>query len=244
MIDYHARTRTVDVFVEFILEACADEHLHLPSGNYDAFYLVVSSSPLFGHEILARLARSVNGFLTPGQTAETAQSILRSLSHALDELHVRSNQLMVEGGEGPRKKRKKDRCSSASGGREPEVYAISFALLSKIAASVFASLPLQTLQEDLRRDTLSPIQEFYASSATVVKGAFKKIRSESNAEDWCGQIIATSILRLRHSLGTASQLQLGADADEKLVSRMFKISKIPHVLPELRVEIVRTRSSS
>ncbi|TCD70050.1 hypothetical protein EIP91_005031 [Steccherinum ochraceum] len=225
-VDYHAKTRTVDAYITATFQAITA----LQSTNdMQELYRASSSAPLFHHEYLHLLSRSVRSYLTPGQIFETAQGISRQLLALVEEWNASVN---PDSSDRPKKKRKVDNANQAS-----VLPAVKFALVVKAATPVLTSLPLHSLLSDAQEEVCGVIQAAMGTLVTNLKAALKKVEKEGS---WGWQLFATAILRLRYALSSVSALKLSSDVGDKLLSKMLACLKGNNVTSELRVEILRS----
>lgn len=229
LMDYHTKTRTMDVYVDATLQAV---FALSPTKDTRSLYAASLSGPLLHHSYLDSLSRSVRSYLTPGQVSETTQSIARHLATLLEDWQASSSSAKIQA-ERPKKKCKVDNTSSD----DTALSALKFSLVARIAASVLTALPLHSLLPDARREVQATIHEFIGSISSILRNAFRAI--EKSDDSWGWQLLSIAVLHLRYRVATASELLLTSESEEKLLAKMLSCLGVSHVTPELRVVIVR-----
>lgn len=236
ILDYHSKTRALDVLVDALLKACRAESWLANRFDRRTAYRSAASSTVFQQRYLGNLSRLVNSFLTPGQILISAELITRQLSETLSGCNGGPS-LGDSGEKRPRKRRKSEKGESLGDPVQSEAEVVAFALQSRIAATVLSALPTRFLEDDVRATVESTVQEFYSSLRPVIKDALKHSRGEGDG-NWASHLLVSSALRLKYVLRTASALHLSSAGDEKLSSKLLSSTKSVTLLPELRVEVV------
>lgn len=203
----------------------------------------MSAGPLTSLHFLDRISSAVHSFLTPGQVLETVRDVSRTLTDAYELFLEQESKLTADRGDGPRKKRKKDKDAPiAQDGTEPEYYAVSFALIAKTTVAVLRSLPLHTLTEDTRLEVQHAVGEVHSTIASraLTDGLLHAERMHS----WHWQMAVAGALRLHYGLVRAPGLEQQLHLEKSLSSAMLSLLSTPGVSPELIVETVNDYSSS
>ena len=227
-MDYHTKTRTMDIYIDATLQAVFALSL---TKDTRSLYAASLSGPLLHHSYLDSLSRSVRSYLTPGQVSETAQSIARHLAALLEEWQNSSPSAKNQA-ERPKKKRKVDAPSD-----DAALSALKFSLVARTAAVVLPALPLHSLLPDARQQVQTAVHELIGSISSILRNALRAI--EKSDDSWGWQLLSIAILHLRYRVATASELLLTSEHEEKLLAKMLSCLGVSHVTPELRVVIVR-----
>jgi hypothetical protein len=176
---------------------------------------------------------------------DTVIGALDAIKRSWDVFWEAQEKVIVDSGEGSRKKRKTTAAQGLSTGKagNPDAFAIAFTISARISTMVFSSLPLQSLPESTRFDIQRTLAEAQTSFIQLVlQQAFEVIRknlTNPRLEVWGCQVGAAALLRLNYGLIAAQQLRLRAESDEKMGARMLDVAGDDGVLPELSLEIVR-----
>ncbi|KAI0690683.1 Urb2/Npa2 family-domain-containing protein [Cytidiella melzeri] len=239
ILEYNAQTRSADAVVDLLLTAFGSHTFTSLSSSYGSLYITAATTALLHHAFLDDLSKFVYAFTTPGQISTIIQNTLEHLRVASFEFEQRSKLGSTEDDSVPRKKRKTEKGSlSASDGIES--FAISFATLAGIASVALTSLPLHLLQDNDRRVVVGTIQEYYGSFKATLKNASKRICSGDSSSTWSWQIVASAMIRLRYALGSDRTLQLDTEGNAKVIVKFSPLLKVEGLLPQLRIEILRT----
>ncbi|KAH8100543.1 Urb2/Npa2 family-domain-containing protein [Cristinia sonorae] len=225
LLEYHAKTRTLDIYVTASFHAFTS----LSSVDNRTLYISALSGPLLHHTHLESISRSARTYFTPGQVLETAQSIIRRLKDLLEEWE----NVHTEGIVRPKKKRKLDSPSDSA-----VLTMVKFVLVARFSAAVLASLPLHFLLPDVQSAVRNTIQEALDTLSSKLRTAFKAVE-KSDGDSWGWQLLIIAILSLRYALANTSDLRLSLESGDKTISKMLSCVKASHVFPELRVEILR-----
>lgn len=197
----------------------------------------MSAGPLTSLHFLDRISSAVHSFLTPGQVLETVRDAARTLKDAYELFLAQESKLTADRGDGPRKKRKKDKdAPSSQGCAEPEYYAVSFALIARTTVVVLRSLPLHTLNEDARLEAQRAVGEVHSAIATrtLTDGLLHPDRMHS----WHWQMAVAGALRLHYGLVRAPGQEQQLLLEKSVSSAMLSLVATPGVSPELLVEMV------
>jgi hypothetical protein len=121
-----------------------------------------------------------------------------------------------------------------------ETTAISFAFLCRLISVIWASIPENTVQDDIKTRTRDSVQDFHTAVILPALRGFKNISKENKRKGldaWSWEVAVTAVLKLQYSL-TSSKLGIEVFQEEKLKSRMAKVLESDESLPELKLEIV------
>ncbi|EKM48091.1 uncharacterized protein PHACADRAFT_203262, partial [Phanerochaete carnosa HHB-10118-sp] len=229
LLDYHRKTRTLDLLVESLLEACASRALLDRSA--------ASVSPILRHPFLDDFAKSLKSFITPGQVSGTVDTVLHHLREQLLTI-VDLSAPSDDDNSRPQKKKRKTAKDGVSPVTESSTRAaVAFSLASRIACTVFSSIPTRYLEDDTKSAVTEVVQDFYAFERSKLKDILKRIRRGASSQDvhWA----ASSILRLQYCIKTAPSVQVSTQGDQKTASKLLSTLESP-ISPELRVEILHT----
>ncbi|KAL1952185.1 hypothetical protein VTO73DRAFT_1334 [Trametes versicolor] len=239
LLEYDSKTRNLPTSTMHISGAFSVQHLQRIPGGPRTAYTVISAGPLTSLHFLDRISSAVHSFLTPGQVLETVRDAARTLKDAYELFLAQESKLTADRGDGPRKKRKKDKdAPSSQGCAEPEYYAVSFALIARTTVVVLRSLPLHTLNEDARLEAQRAVGEVHSAIATrtLTDGLLHPDRMHS----WHWQMAVAGALRLHYGLVRAPGQEQQLLLEKSLSSAMLSLVATPGVSPELLVEMFRT----
>lgn len=241
ILEYHSKTRTINVHISHWLEAFSTRHLQVVSNQAYEVYQIASSGPLLCYAYFDRLEKSIHNFLTPGQITELVDDVLQKIRNAFQQFEELAKKAAADNGDGTKKKRKRAFTSASSGsGTNPEWAAVTFALLSRATILVLTSLPLHSVLEDVRRNVYRSIE---ASCSSIIpqalKGAFKVLGTNDFASSRGWQTVGNAALRVLYGLEAAPQLQLRIRCDDDLYPEMLTKVTLDETLPEFSLEMVR-----
>lgn len=214
-----------------------------PSSSRET-YVTSFSSPLLDLTHLDRLAKATHNFLTPGQTKDTTLGVLRVLEDTWDTFWETQQKFAVDGGPGPRKKRRigLEKTATRTEAGDCEASAVRFALTARLSSTVLPSLPLQSLPGSTRQEVQQIIADSYTSFIRPrLKQLFEVVGRNSRdpmPELWASQVAAVALLRLEYNLATAQQLKLQVERDDREDEQMLGIVRDGGLLPEFCLEIV------
>ncbi|GJE87799.1 Urb2 domain-containing protein [Phanerochaete sordida] len=222
LLDYHVKTRTLDVLVEAILAACASQTQVDRSA--------ASVSPLLRPNFLDDFAKSLKSFLTPGQVGSTVDTVLRQLREQLQSVTDTGDSSSE-----PQKKKRKTEKSTPPPANDQPTSAVAFTLTSRVASAVLSSVPTRILHDDARSAVTAAVQDFYAFARAQLRDVLKRIRRGDAAREL--QWAAAAALRLQYSIRTARAIPVSTQGDQKLSAKLLSTLEAP-LLPELRVELL------
>ncbi|KAI0963291.1 hypothetical protein AcW1_000407 [Taiwanofungus camphoratus] len=242
ILEYHSKTRTINVHISHWLEAFSTRHLQVVSNQAYEVYQIASSGPLLCYAYFDRLEKSIHNFLTPGQITELVDDVLQKIQNAFQQFEELAKKAAADNGDGTKKKRKRAFTSAPSGsGTNPEWAAVTFALLSRATILVLTSLPLHLVLEDVRRNVYRSIE---ASCSSIIpqalKGAFKVLGTNDFTSSRGWQTVGNAALRVLYGLEAAPQLQLRIRCDDDLYPEMLTKVTLDETLPEFSLEMMRT----
>ena len=239
LFEYHTKTRTMNELALAILRSFGSPIRVATKNDSRHLYDLASSGPLQTQGLLARLSTVVNGFLTPGQVVDLAESVMAYIKISLTDFHESAAQLSASNGQGSRKKQKRGAQGEQPSSGDPEFLAVAISGSAKVATAILTSLPLRILPDDTRGKLLETIQEFYNLVVVgSVKKTLRKLDSDDQLNTWGWQIVLSSLLRLRYYMLSAPQLGILLEVEAKFVPRLVAAVKLDDVLPELQIEIV------
>ncbi|KAI0085622.1 Urb2/Npa2 family-domain-containing protein [Irpex rosettiformis] len=239
VLEYNTQTRSADGLVDLLLAVCSSQAFYGPSSTYGNLYVTAATSILHHHTFLGQLSKFILAFTTPGQILKIAQNTIEFLHNSAVEFENASELASGEGGSTPRKKRKTGKGSQvASTDSEPS--AIAFIMTAGIASVVLTSLPLHLLQSGDRDGVVGTIQQYFDASQAVLTRATKRITRGDGSSLWTWEIVASGLLELRYALSSDRYLRLNAEGNTKVVDKLAPLLEVEGLLPQLRVEIIRT----
>ncbi|KAI0082239.1 hypothetical protein K474DRAFT_1586046 [Panus rudis PR-1116 ss-1] len=234
LLIFHSKTRTMDTFLLSALQS-----ISFTAKAAQESYLLTCSSPLLSNAFLDRLSRATLASLTPGQVSEVAREVLEKLSEALETFQEQATRSSTI--DESRKRRRRERRSPTFGITDPDHAAVRFAFMAKVACVVLASLPLHLTSDETQSEIRRAIQSFYACSILQnLLNTLKSVSIDSHADNWCHEIVATFLLRLRYTLLVCPQYSLLTENNGNLLSKLKDLLETESVIHELRVEIQRT----
>ncbi|PCH33433.1 hypothetical protein WOLCODRAFT_147530 [Wolfiporia cocos MD-104 SS10] len=243
LLEFHSRTRTIDVLVSHWLDAYSIQQLQNVPQEPRHVYQLASSGPLLCFAFLDRVEKAIHGFLTPGQIPEIVTKALRRFEDVLKQFRAQVKQNAADDGVGSRKKRKKHRLSSPSGEThvDPDWLAVEFAMLAKTIAHIINSVPVQSMLASAREELRNIIMESHKSIVSrASKGVLKALNEENRRDTWSWQVVATAALRFHYGLASASHLDLHVPYDGDAATKLRSLILADEILPEFAVEIIRT----
>lgn len=213
------------------------QHLQCIPGDPRTAYTVMSAGPLTSLHFVDRISSAIHSFLTPGQVFEAVKDVARTLTDAYELFLGQESKLTADRGDGPRKKRKKDKDAPTTQDRtEPEYHAVSFALIARMTVVVLRSLPLHTLTEDTRLEVQRAVGEVH--SAIAARALTDGLLHSDRMHSWHWQMAVAGALRLHYGLVCAPGLEQRLHLEKSLSSAMLSLVSTPGVAPELIVETV------
>lgn len=122
--------------------------------------------------------------------------------------------------------------------------AVVFALVSRLASVVLSSLPTQSLSAATSEQVRVSLLEF--RSEVVHHALFKCIKALKNKngkkeDTWPIEVSLSGILRLLYAVNVSKNLSLPCEVDVKIYLKLMELLTEEDLLPELTVEVVRTR---
>jgi hypothetical protein len=214
LLDYRAKTRTVDAYISALLDAFSLQIFSAMSPCQIALL-----SPIFGSRHKGRLAKAIHGFLTPTQIIEVARCLLKAL---VDSKAAADERRGCCGEAGLTR--------TSSEGIGPQ--ATCHVLLIEICAVILSSFALSTLPETGREDVKGVVRDII----NLVKLEPGKPRKWTREQE----VICAVHLRLVYALGTARNLEIGAVLwnGPGEIDNLMALSK-DVARGELKLEIVR-----
>jgi hypothetical protein len=237
LLDYHTKTRTMNVFLGHILSALSPLHIQEFAQPMRDVYQISHSGPLLDPTYLAHLSKSLQTFLPGAQINSAMEILLQHLKDAWEHFHYAGENGKVVKEEGPRKKRKVEVNTTSS--LHPNASAISFSLSARIASVIVSSLAMQSVQQttlDEVKQKLSALRESFLHR-TLTK-TFKTIRKGAGNDVWSSQIVAAASLRLLYALEISHHSFLLTSDNSKMWKSVSCSLGDDGLLPELAVEIV------
>lgn len=235
-------------------------------------YETVLSSPLVHPTHLNRVIKSIHGFFTTSQILPIARGLIESLDEAWLQLRgtLPSNDGGDDENASGNGSRAHTTSNTPSTNPDAKSCAISFSLSVRIACVVLSSLPIHSVPQDTR-DELQQLFDGTIHTGLVHKPVLKifrivrkskntgtpqddaslggpSVQAQASVDIWGLQIAASACLRLHYALNTSTavlHLKLNAHYDMKMTAKMVDITSdgTLTLLPELRLEIVRSFSS-
>lgn len=198
-------------------------------------YLVSLAGPLFEPLHLEHLSKAIKIFLTDNQTCRTAESALGFMQEAWDQFDRIEGKTEPLNASGSRKKRRVTDFVASEGSHQ---FALILSLSAHLSITVFTSLPIHSVSETTRQELyhqLSITQEFTWSCLNKVLQRIHKSRHDTQSHS----IIAASILRLQYALDSFNSTPPVPLQGETHFNQLSEALQDDHLLPELRLEIVR-----
>lgn len=237
LVDYHSKTRTMNVFLGHILPALSYQHIQGIGQAMRDVYQMSHSGPLLDTIFLAHLSKAIQIFLPGAQIHSTVEIFLVHLKDTLAEFHNAGENDQADYEEGPRKKRKVEVNATSL---HSDASAISFSLSARIASVVLSSLAMQSIPQATQDDVgqrLSDLRNSFIHHK--LRKAFKIIRKRAGSVVWSSQIVATASLRLLYALEISHSSFREMSDDSKLWKNVSDSLLDDGLLPELTVEILR-----
>ncbi|KAH7921149.1 hypothetical protein BV22DRAFT_1038989 [Leucogyrophana mollusca] len=243
VLQYHVKTRTVDVHILSILTALSDSHLSSHPGGPRGGYQAAFSGPVFSITHLGRLSKSIHSFLTPNQSTKIANHVFQALKEAWTRFYEAETQAIANTGDGSRKKRRKSATQVSDQGSDREAVSVIFSLTSRLASLVLAALPLHSVPPAAREELVGLLGTAQQLSREVIASLLDLMRPENRSEAWAPQIVAAACFRFQNQLGTMGQVGLKPAYEGAPRSEMLEATQHDETLPELTLEIFRSLMS-
>ncbi|KAH0590433.1 hypothetical protein H2248_000586 [Termitomyces sp. 'cryptogamus'] len=236
ILAYHNKTRTVNTFAEGLVNALSSA-IEAASSNNSPIELYQSalSSPLFNAIHLKRLSKALQAFLSGSQVLPLTQHTFNFLKQTWEKCNVGRGHTEERS---PKRRRTVNMGSTSSAKSQEDCSAVVFSLLSHLAMTVFSSLPLHTVTQELRDELRSLLNDIRIFAARIVKKVMKPL-TKSDQTVWSLSVISSASLRLWYALDVSGQLAPVPFDDEKLYKRALKALQNGKLLPELLIEVFR-----
>ncbi|KAG5341373.1 hypothetical protein C0989_011084 [Termitomyces sp. Mn162] len=236
ILAYHNKTRTVNTFTEGLVNALSSA-IEAASSNNSPIELYQSalSSSLFNATHLKRLSKALQAFLSGSQVLPLTQHTFNFLKQTWEKCNVGRGHTEERS---PKRRRTVNMGSTSSAKSQEDCSAVIFSLLSHLAMTVFSSLPLHTVTQELRDESRSLLNDIRIFAARIVKKVMKSL-TKSDQTVWSLSVISSASLRLWYALDVSGHLAPVPFDDEKLYKRALKALQNGKLLPELLIEVSR-----
>ena len=173
---------------------------------------------------------------------QSTDNIFKCFLTALDRF-VESDKIIPDSIEPARKKRKTSEDVTESSGHASAIpkndhNAHSLCLLSHLASIVIPSLPLHTVQSDIRQNITQSINGFSVSVLEIAAKGVKRLAKGDKNDTWARQVVVTALLSLKYRLDALRAPDPAKQFDKKVLHKMADMILYSSLLPELRVEMV------
>ncbi|KAG6891425.1 hypothetical protein C0992_007204 [Termitomyces sp. T32_za158] len=234
VLAYHNKTRTVNTYIEGLLNALSTIDTASLKGSPIEFYQSALSSPLFNATHFQRLSKALQAFLSGSQISALAQVTFGFLKQNWEKFDVEDDTEERS----PKRRKTLNMGSTGLSESQRDCSAAVFSLSSHLAMTVFSSLPLHVVTKELREKLRSLLNDIRKFAARVVKKAMKPL-TRSDQTSWPNSIVSAASLRLWYALDVSGNVTPAPFEDEKLYKRALKASKDEHMLPELLLELLK-----
>ena len=236
MIDYHTKTRTMDIHLENLF-ACLLSGKSEPYRDSRQRYQIGLSSPILHPLHLTRLSKALK-FLTPNQCLPSLKSVFEILSSIRHKFNVADHQKGAEQSKRSVKKRETVGMQEYQD-MDPESVAVTYCLVARLASTLLSSLPTQSLPPISQKMVRECVEEFRASFLQQTLSKVLKLVLQ-NSNTWPAQIIAAATLQVQYTINRSTNFALSPNFNSKLSKKMMDALENDELLPELSLEIVRS----
>ncbi|KAF4605428.1 hypothetical protein EYR40_004212 [Pleurotus pulmonarius] len=228
LIDYHAKSRSIDVYIHTVFEVLDPTRIPSPGNDGPNLYLASSSGALLHPTHLDHLGKSIRSFATPNQTKGLVKYTVARLRDAwsgYEKASALSNS---------------DSSNKTIGVSEWDMTSTIYAHSARLSAVVLASLSINSVSAEQRGDIAETVDEANELLVkTVLAKLLKVSRWQKSATAWSAQILAAAALRLHYSLCIDPKWVL-TRSPTKLLSKAADAFQKQGLLPELSLELFRT----
>ncbi|KAF9499876.1 hypothetical protein BDN71DRAFT_1586526 [Pleurotus eryngii] len=228
LIDYHARSRSIDVYVHNVFEALDPTHITALGNDGPKLCQASSSGALLHPTHLDHLGRSIRSFATPNQTKGLVKYIVTHLQDAWSR-YEEASASSSNGGSG-----KKARVS------EWDIASTIYTHSARLSAIVLSSLSINAVSSEQRSEIVKDVDQAGELLVKTVLGKLLKVsRWQKSPIAWSAQIVAAAALRLHYSLCINPKWIL-RHSPTKLLSKAADAFQKQSLLPELSLELFHT----
>ncbi|KAG6911773.1 hypothetical protein DXG01_000019 [Tephrocybe rancida] len=232
ILEYHSKTRTTNSYTQDLFSALSITSIHHSPGD---IYLYALSSPLLNATHLQHLSKALQTFLGESQ----ALSLTKSIFDILKEEWEKFNGAESDTEERSPKRRKTMDINTAGSTNPEHQSAVVFSVSARLAMTVFSSLPMRAVTEEVRdelRDLLNEIRTFLRR---IVKRSMKALKRCDADKKWSLSIVSAASLRLCYTLDILGNIPEAPFDDGRLFKRALEAIQDEQLLPELLVELSR-----
>ncbi|KAG6866798.1 hypothetical protein C0991_008734 [Blastosporella zonata] len=234
ILEYHSKTRTVNSYTRDLFTALLTASFQYSPNDV---YLFAFSSPLLDATHLQRLSKALQTFLSENQVLSQTKTAFSFLTDEWEKFEAVA--LDTEQRSPKRRKTTEMDVDSDSPTNAELRSAVAFSVSTHLSMTVFSSLPMHAVIEDVRNDLRELLAQIRSFAQRIVKKTMKTLKKCDGDKKWRLSIVAAASLRLWYALDISGNVPEAPLDDDRLCKRALEAIQDEQLLPELFVELSR-----